>query len=400
VGFFGPDGANASGDNVSGSRWRDKPVVVRAPASSANLGPGFDALGLALSLHDVAVARVTGGGLDIEVSGEGSETAAAGEAHLVVRAMRAAFDVLGGQPPGLSLRSLNAIPHGRGLGSSAAAIVTGILTARGLARDGAVLLPDDAVLALAASLEGHPDNVAACLHGGLTISWTALSPGPGYRPAPVPAGPGYRPAPDPVGPGYGPDLEPAGPGYRPAPDPAGSPALDPGRRGDGSAPAAPPGPRVVRLPVLEEIRPVVFVAEESLATQTARGALPAAVPHRDAAANAARSALLVAALIRVPEVLFDATQDFLHQPYRASVMPRTADLLARLRAAGVAAVVSGAGPSVLAFTVTGERGGPDLVDSIAAETGIGWRISPLAIDRQGATLQTAVPGERPRDSAR
>jgi homoserine kinase len=157
---------------------------------------------------------------------------------------------------------------------------------------------------------------------------------------------------------------------------------------------------VVRLPVLEEIRPVVFVAEESLATQTARGALPAAVPHRDAAANAARSALLVAALIRVPEVLFDATQDFLHQPYRAAVMPRTADLLARLRAAGVAAVVSGAGPSVLAFTVAGERGGPDLVDSIAAETGIGWRISPLAIDRQGATLQTAVPGERPRDSAR
>jgi len=157
---------------------------------------------------------------------------------------------------------------------------------------------------------------------------------------------------------------------------------------------------MVRLPVLAEIEPVVFVAEESLATQTARGALPAAVPHRDAAANAARSALLVAALTRVPDVLFDATQDFLHQPYRASVMPRTADLVRRLRAAGVAAVVSGAGPSVLAFTVAGQPRRPDLVDSIAAETGIGWRISPLAIDRQGATLQTAVPGERPRDSAR
>jgi homoserine kinase len=252
--------------------------VVRAPASSANLGPGFDAFGLALSLHDVAVARVTGGGLDIEVSGEGGETAAVGEAHLVVQAMRAAFDVLGGQPPGLSLRSLNAIPHSRGLGSSAAAIVTGILAARGLAREGADLLPDDAVLALAARLEGHPDNVAACLHGGLTLSWTGL----------------------PAGPGYGPD---------------------PARPGDGSAPA-PPGPRVVRLPVLEEIRPVVLVAEESLATQTARGALPAAVPHRDAAANAARSALLVAALIRVPEVLFDATQDFLHQPYRGHAEDR------------------------------------------------------------------------------
>jgi homoserine kinase len=349
---------------VSGSRWRDKPVVVRAPASSANLGPGFDAFGLALSLHDVAVARVTGGGLDIEVSGEGGETAAVGEAHLVVQAMRAAFDVLGGQPPGLSLRSLNAIPHSRGLGSSAAAIVTGILAARGLAREGADLLPDDAVLALAARLEGHPDNVAACLHGGLTISWT-----------PLPVGPRYGP---------GPDTDP---------DP------DPVSLVDGPAPGPPPSPRMVRLPVLAEIEPVVFVAEESLATQTARGALPAAVPHRDAAANAARSALLVAALTRVPDVLFDATQDFLHQPYRAPVMPRTADLLRRLRAAGVAAVVSGAGPSVLAFTVAGQPS-PDLVDSIAAETGIGWRISPLAIDRQGATLQTAVPGERPRDSAR
>jgi homoserine kinase len=364
---------------VSGSRWRDKPVVVRAPASSANLGPGFDAFGLALSLHDVAVARVTSGGLDIEVSGEGGETAAVGEAHLVVQAMRAAFDLLGGQPPGLGLRSLNAIPHGRGLGSSAAAIVTGILAARGLARDGAELLPDGAVLALAARLEGHPDNVAACLHGGLTISWTPLPAGPAYGPGAVPAGPAY-----------GPGAVPAGP----------DPAPDPASLVDGPGPLAPPSPRVVRLPVLEEIQPVVFVAEESLATQTARGALPAAVPHRDAVANAARSALLVAALTRVPDVLFDATQDFLHQPYRAMVMPRTADLLGRLRAAGVAAVVSGAGPSVLAFTVAGQPGGPDLVDSIAAETGIGWRISPLAIDRQGATLQTAVPGERPRDSAR
>ena len=119
------------------AHWPDAPVVVRAPASSANLGPGFDALGLALSRHDVAVVRVTSGGLDIEVSGEGRETATAGENHLVVRAMRAAFDLLGGQPPGLALRSLNAIPHSRGLGSSAAAIITGILAARALATGGA-----------------------------------------------------------------------------------------------------------------------------------------------------------------------------------------------------------------------------------------------------------------------
>ncbi|MGP8001903.1 MAG: homoserine kinase [Streptosporangiaceae bacterium] len=314
-------------------RWTDAPVVVRAPASSANLGPGFDSLGLALSLHDVAVARVTSGGLDIEVSGAGRETADAGEDHLVVRAMRAAFGLLGGQPPGLGLRSLNTIPHRRGLGSSAAAIVAGILAARALTRNGPELLPDPAVLQLATELEGHPDNVAACLHGSLTIAWTADPPGPA-------------------------------------------------------------GTRMVRLPVLEEIRPVLCIPAERLSTTTARGALPAAVPHRDAAANAARSALLVAALTRVPAVLFDATQDYLHQPYRAEVMPQTAELLGRLRAAGVAATVSGAGPSVLALTVAGTKTGPDLVDSIAAETGIGWRISPLDIDRQGATLQTAVPAER------
>ncbi len=312
---------------MTGSHWRAGPAVVRAPASSANLGPGFDALGLALSLYDVTVARVTEGGLHLDVSGEGAGTAEAGEQHLVVRAMRATFDRLGGQPPGIGLRSLNSIPHGRGLGSSAAAIITGILAARGLVPDGAAQLPDDAVLALATDLEGHPDNVAACLAGGLTIAW-------------IP---------------------------------------DSGQ------------PRLVRLPVAEQIRPVVLVPDEVLATATARAVLPAAVPHRDAAANAARSALLIAALTRVPGVLFDATQDYLHQSYRAGAAPRTADLLARLRAAGVPAVVSGAGPSVLAFLVADAEPGPDLVDSIAAETGIRWRISPLDIDRYGATLQTAGP---------
>ena len=332
---------------ISQARWPAAPVVVRAPASSANLGPGFDALALALSLHDVAVVRATSGGLDIEVSGEGRDTAAAGENHLVVRAMRAAFDRLGRQPAGLSLRSLNAIPHSRGLGSSAAAIVTGILAARALVPDGPGLLPDRAVLELATDLEGHPDNVAACLHGSLAIAWTAA----------------------PAGPGGGAQRATL----------------------DGAQPAA---PRMIRLPVLEEIRPVLCVPAQGLATATARGALPATVPHRDAAANAARSALLVAALTRDPSVLFDATQDYLHQRYRADVMPPTADLLGRLRAAGVAATVSGAGPAVLALTVAGRNPGPDLVDSIAAETGIGWRISPLDIDRQGATLQTAVPAER------
>ena len=103
--------------------WSPRPVRVQVPATSANLGPGFDALGLALSLHDQIEAEVTGGGLAIEVTGQGEETATAGEAHLVVRAMRAGFAALGGQPPGIALRCVNAVPHGRGLGSSAAAVV-------------------------------------------------------------------------------------------------------------------------------------------------------------------------------------------------------------------------------------------------------------------------------------
>jgi homoserine kinase len=324
------------------ARWLDRPVVLRAPASSANLGPGFDSLALALALHDVTVARVTSGGLDIEMSGEGGDTAGQREAHLVVRAMRATFDQLGGQPPGIALRSRNAIPHGRGLGSSAAAIVTGVLAARGLVRGGAELLPGHEVLTLAAGLEGHPDNVAACLAGGLTIAWTS-GPAAGER----------------------------------------------------NTAATPSAAHLVRLTVLEQIRPVLCVPDQVLATATARGALPPTVPHQDAAANSARSALLVAALTQTPAVLLDATVDYLHQRYRAEVLPQAADLLGRLRAAGVAAVLSGAGPSVLAFTVAGADPGPDLVDSIAAETGTVWRISPLDVDLHGATLQTALPGERP-----
>ena len=231
-------------------------------------------------------ARIDRPGLTIEVAGQGEATAQAGEGHLVVRAMRETFGLLDGQPAGLALRCANRIPHGRGLGSSAAAIVSGILAARALVDDGAGRLPAGAVLSLASELEGHPDNVAACLLGGLTIAWT----------------------------------------------------------GDGGAQAT-------RLSPLHTVVPVVLVAPEPLATETARGMLPASVPHADAVANAARSALLVAALTSAPGALLEATRDWLHQPYRAGVMPVTADLVRRLREAGVPAVVSGAGPSVLAFLV-------------------------------------------------
>lgn len=314
-------------------------MLVRVPATSANLGPGFDALGLALSLHDEVEARTTGGGLDIEVSGEGaSDVVEAGEKHLVVRAMRAAFDDLGaGQPAGLALRCVNRIPHGRGLGSSSAAIVAGVLAARALA--GASLDPGVALL-LANELEGHPDNVAPCLYGGLTIAWLA----------------------------------------------------DGVAQGGGTA-------RAIRLEPLAGIRPVVFIAPEPVSTEVARGLLPASVPHADAASNAGRAALLVAALTARADALLDATEDRLHQDYRAPAMQATHNLVRRLRTAGVPAVVSGAGPSVLAFLTAGAAGADsgaylDKLGSIAKETGIAWRISPLGVERQGASVEPGVASAR------
>ncbi len=316
---------------------------VRAPATSANLGPGFDALGLALTLYDEVDAWVTPSGLAIEVSGEGAHLAEAGEDHLIVRAMRAAFAATGGQPPGLGLRCVNAIPHGRGLGSSAAAIVTGILAARALADHGTALLPDEAVFELATDLEGHPDNVAACLVGGLTIAWMVEG-----------------------------------------------------------------HPRASRLEPLASITPVVCVAPGPVRTDVARGVLPDRVPHRDAAANAGRSALLVAALTGQSRpaltgaghadgigVLIDATRDRLHQDYRAVAMPHTHALVERLRAAGIPAVVSGAGPSVLALL--GADGGSDnrhhldSLGSIVRETGNAWHVSSLDVERHGARVLRLKP---------
>jgi homoserine kinase len=360
--------------------WSRRPVRVRAPATSANLGPGFDALGLALALYDEVEARVTDGGLAIEVSGEGSETAAAGEQHLVVRAMRAAFGTMGGQPPGIALRCVNAIPHGRGLGSSAAAVCCGLLAARALAGPGepvaaggpvlsdraasldeaaspdwpalsdGTALSDEAVFQLAATLEGHPDNVAACLAGGLTIAWS---------PRPVPAA-----------------------------------------AGTGTPTGAVAGPRLLRIAVPTTLRAVACVPSVPLATEAARQALPPAVPYADAAANAARSALLVAALTGAPQVLFEATEDFLHQPYRSGLMPETARLLGALRRAGAAAVVSGAGPAVLVLSFDGQPPSPGAIGSIAGKAGTSWDVIPLRIDQQGAHVQQGGLDVHPSVSAR
>ncbi|MET8152959.1 homoserine kinase [Actinoplanes sp. NPDC049668] len=289
-----------------GLTFVSEPVRVRTPATSANLGPGYDTLGLALALHDDLTAQVTGDSYTVSVTGEGAGDLPGDETHLVVRAMLATFDELGGRPRGVAVECVNRIPQARGLGSSSAAIVGGVQLARALAHE---QIDDAAALRIAARLEGHPDNVAPCLLGGFTIAWDEAS-----------------------------------------------------------------GSRAVRLDVASGVRPTVFVPQERGLTATARAALPAAVPHADAAFNTGRAALLVHALTRDPSLLFAATEDRLHQGYRAEGMPGTAALVAGLRAVGVAAVVSGAGPTVLALTPVPGDFSP----------GEQWRAEPLGVDSAGA----------------
>ena len=154
---------------MSGVDFVPGPVRVTVPATSANLGPGFDSLGLALDLRDEHEAQVLASGLVVEVSGEGEGQVPLDESHLVVQAMRLAFEAMGAEPSGLRLTCRNVIPHARGLGSSSAAIVAGLGLARALVIDGTHRLDDDALFALAAGIEGHPDNVAPAVYGGFVI---------------------------------------------------------------------------------------------------------------------------------------------------------------------------------------------------------------------------------------
>jgi homoserine kinase len=290
-------------------------VTVRTPATSANLGPGFDALGLALTLYDDLEARITDGGFVVTVEGEGAGELPGDEEHLVVRAMLATFDALGERPAGLVVNCANGIPQARGLGSSSAAIVGGVQLARGLVRGGMKLIDDEDALRIAARLEGHPDNVAPCLLGGYTIAWT-----------------------------------------------------------EGA------GARAVRLGTHEGVRPKVFVPTERGYTASARAALPSNVPHAEASFNAGRAALLTHAITGDPSLLFAATEDRLHQGYRAEAMPGTASLVASLRSVGVAAVVSGAGPTVLALSEVPAGFHP----------GTEWRAETLGVDAHGAVVKGSM----------
>ena len=303
---------------------RGRAVTVKVPATSANLGPGFDTLGLALALYDdLQVSVRDEPGATVEVIGVGEGEVPTDDTNLVVRAIAHTFESVGIPLPGLDLVARNQIPHGRGLGSSGAAIVSGIMAAKGLL-EGVVELDAQDLLALANDMEGHPDNVAPALFGGLTIAW--VTPG---------------------------------------------------------------GPRFKKLIVHRGVSPLVLVPEHVMSTALARSLQPQSVPHEDAVFNVSRSALLVAALIQSPELLHAATEDKLHQSYRASAMPETDQLITLLRDNGFAAVVSGAGPSILVLCSDPSQR-LAAAELVAERSRTPWQALMLAVDFKGATVSPAA----------
>jgi homoserine kinase len=295
-------------------------VKVKVPATSANLGPGFDTLGIALAYYDdLEVTATKPGSISVAVSGEGEGQVPLDETHLVVRAILETFKRLKQPAPGLALRALNRIPHSRGMGSSGAAVVSGIMAAKGLLT-GVAEVSDKLMLDLATEFEKHPDNVAPALFGGLSIAWEDES-----------------------------------------------------------------GPHTKKLSVHRGVSPLVLVPSTRMSTELARSMQPESVPHADAVFNVSRSALLVAAMVSSPELLLAATEDKLHQNYRASAMPETDALIRLLRSNGHAAVVSGAGPSVLVLA-------SDPAERLRAKDLAGkkypqWQPLLLAVDNKGATLE-------------
>ena len=307
----------------SGLTFKATMAQISVPASSANIGPGFDCFGIALELRDRYAAQVLDEPtFDVDVSGESANEVKKDAKNLVIKAMMHGFEHMGSKPRGIALRALNAIPHGRGLGSSASAIVGGLALARSLVLTGEQYMSDDDLITLATELEGHPDNVASAFYGGATIAWVENS------------------------------IDQSG-----------------NTKSVG---------RAVSLKVDDRIKALLLVPDNQLSTAKARKLLPETISHQDAVLNSSRTALLVHALAERPDLLFTATQDLLHQSYRASAMPKTISLVEKLRGAGLAAVVSGAGPSVMVLYSNSE----DEIDQVAS-LAPGFTAMKLAVAKTG-----------------
>jgi homoserine kinase len=274
---------------------------------------------MALSYYDeLEVEAVPGSGAVVEVIGEGAGEVPTDESNLVVKSIAYVFEQVGVALPGLKLKAHNVIPHGRGMGSSGAAVVSGIVAAKGLL-EGVVDFTPERLLQLATDLEGHPDNVAPALFGGLTIAWEDAK-----------------------------------------------------------------GPHHKKLIVHRGVSPLELVPNFKMSTATARALQPESVPHEDAVFNVSRSALLVAALTQSPELLMAATEDRLHQEYRSEAMPEAGKVIELMRANNHAAVVSGAGPSVL--VLASDPAERMEAAKLAAENFPQWRALVLAVDFKGATV--------------
>jgi homoserine kinase len=263
-------------------------------ASSANLGPGFDSLAVALSLYDEIVVETTESGLNVQVEGEGAGHVPLDSTHLVVRAIQHGFRAVDATAAGLNVRCRNAIPQSRGLGSSAAAVVGGLAAVNGLViQAGWEPMSEADLIQRSSEFEGHPDNAAASVLGGAVVSWTSTgTTGPRYAAAPL-------------------QLHP-------------------------------------------DIHLFSAIPEQRSLTAETRVLLPRSVSHRDARFNVSRAALMVVALTERPDLLMDATEDVLHQPHRAIAMRASAEYLQMLRRCGVAAVLSGAGPAILGLSTQQE----------------------------------------------
>ena len=309
--------------NASGLTFKATMAQVSVPASSANIGPGFDSFAIALEMRDRYAAQILDDeSFDVDVTGEGADQVKKDAKNLIIKSMMRGFEHMGGKPRGIALRALNVIPHGRGLGSSASAIVGGLALARSLVLTGEHYMSDEDLITLATELEGHPDNVAAAFYGGATIAW-----------------------------------------------------LESKINSEGESSNI---GRAVSLKVDDRIKALLLVPENQLSTAKARKLLPESISHQDAVLNSSRTALLVHALAERPDLLFTATEDLLHQKYREEAMPKSIALVEKLRGAGLAAVVSGAGPSVMVLY----SGAEDEIDQIQSVSP-GFTAMKLAIAKTG-----------------
>ena len=299
--------------------FKAQPLQIQVPATSANLGPGFDCLGLALRIYDRYIAQILDEpGVDIDVTGEGAAGVPTTDKNLVIKAMYKGFDFLGGRPRGIALRQLNVIPHGRGLGSSAAAIVGGLALARGLVLGGNERMSLADMLNIANEMEGHSDNVSAAIFGNASLAWQEV------------------------------------------------------QRWKIIAQA-------INFEVDPRISALAFVPATEFSTAKARKMLPETIPFTEAVQNSANTAVLVQALQHRPDLLLGATQDYLHQSYRQDAMPHSFALMTKLREAGVAAFISGAGPTVLVLHTGGNLEAAE-VERAAGER---FHMISLGISRTG-----------------